>query len=49
MKIPGLQRLREYVCKNGYEHHVAVNRNHYGRVVAEALENYKGWEVYHLP
>lgn len=47
VKIPGLQKLLQYVCKNGYEHHVAVNRSHYGRAVADALENYKGWEVYH--
>jgi len=45
--IPELQRLLQYVCKNGYEHHVAVNLSHNGRAVAEALANYKGWEVYH--
>jgi len=47
VKIPGLQALLQYVCKNGYEHHVAVNRSHFGRAVADALGNYKGWEVYH--
>ncbi len=47
VKIPRLQDLLKYVCKNGYEHHVAVNRSHYGPAVAEALANYKGWEVYH--
>jgi L-fucose isomerase-like protein len=47
VKIPGLQNLLQYICKNGYEHHVAVNRSHYGRAIAEALANYKGWEVYH--
>jgi hypothetical protein len=26
---------------------VAVNRSHYGRAIAEALANYKGWDVYH--
>ncbi len=45
--IPELQKLLQYVCKNGYEHHVAVNLSHNGRAVAEALANYKGWEVYH--
>jgi L-fucose isomerase-like protein len=45
--IPQLQKLLQYVCKNGYEHHVAVNLSHSGRAVAEALANYKGWEVYH--
>jgi L-fucose isomerase-like protein len=47
IKIPGLQKLLQYICRNGYEHHVAVNRSHYGRAIVEALANYKGWEVYH--
>jgi L-fucose isomerase-like protein len=47
VKIPRLQELLQYVCKNGYEHHVAVNSSHFGRAVAEAMGNYKGWEVYH--
>jgi L-fucose isomerase-like protein len=47
VKIPGLQDLLKYVCRHGFEHHVAVNRSHYGRAVADALANYKGWEVYH--
>jgi L-fucose isomerase-like protein len=45
--IPQLQKLLQYICKNGYEHHVAVNLSQNGRAVAEALANYKGWEVYH--
>jgi L-fucose isomerase-like protein len=47
VRIPELQSLLQFVCKNGYEHHVALNRSHYGRAVVEALGNYKGWEVYH--
>ena len=47
VRIPGLQSLMQYVCKNGYEHHVAVNRSHFGPAIAEALKNYKGWELYH--
>ncbi len=47
IRVPNLQGLLQYVCKNGYEHHVAVNRSHYGRAVNDALANYKGWEVYH--
>jgi L-fucose isomerase-like protein len=49
VKIPELQKLMHFVCKNGYEHHVAVNRCHFGAAIAEALGNYKGWEVYHHP
>ena len=47
LKVPGLQSLLQYICKNGYEHHVAVNRSNYAGAIAEALSNYKGWEVYH--
>jgi L-fucose isomerase-like protein len=47
VKIPGLQRLLHYICRNGYEHHVAVNISSYGAAVAEALSVYKGWEVHH--
>ena len=46
VKIPRLQQLMQYVCKNGYEHHVAVNRSQVASAVAEALGNYKKWEVY---
>jgi len=46
LKVPGLQNLLQYICNNGYEHHVAVNRSHYARAVAEALCNYKRWDVY---
>ena len=47
LKVPGLQDLLQYVCKNGYEHHVAVNRSHFSAAIAEALKNYKRWDVYH--
>jgi L-fucose isomerase-like protein len=46
IRVPNLQGLLQYVCKNGYEHHVSVNRSHYGRAINDALANYKGWEVY---
>jgi L-fucose isomerase-like protein len=49
LRVPGLQSLLKYVCKNGFEHHVAVNRSHYGAAIAEALANYKSWDVYHHP
>lgn len=46
VKIPRLQPLMHYVCKNGYEHHVAVNRSRYGAAIVEALSTYKKWDVY---
>ncbi len=47
VRIPRLQDLMQFICSNGYEHHVSVNRSHYGRAVIDALANYKGWDVYH--
>ena len=50
VRVPGLQSLLQYVCDNGYEHHVCVNLSRCGNAVAEALKKYKGWEVYcHRP
>jgi len=46
LKVPKLQDLLQYICKNGYEHHVAVNFSRYGAAIAEALGNYKQWNVY---
>jgi len=47
LKVPGLQELLQFVCKNGYEHHVAVNFSRYGAAIAEALGNYKRWDIRH--
>ncbi|MHC4743460.1 MAG: L-fucose/L-arabinose isomerase family protein [Planctomycetota bacterium] len=46
MKIPNLQSLMQYICKMGFEHHVAVNLSQKADAVTEALGNYMGWEVY---
>lgn len=44
--VPNLQGLMKYVCKNGFEHHVAMNRSKCAGVIEEALGNYLGWEIY---
>jgi L-fucose isomerase-like protein len=46
-QVPNLQRLMQYVCKNGFEHHVVMNQSHTAGALAEAFGNYLGWEVYH--
>lgn len=45
-EIPNLQNLMKFMCKNGFEHHVAMVRGHVGEVLEEAIENYLGWELY---
>ena len=47
VKIPNFQDLLHFICANGYEHHVAVNRSQVAAAVNEALSKYMGWEVYH--
>jgi L-fucose isomerase-like protein len=46
VEVPSLQRLMKYICKNGFEHHVAMNSSRTAAVLAEAFETYFGWEVY---
>jgi L-fucose isomerase-like protein len=46
VEVPNLQELVKYVCKNGFEHHVAVNRSRVTKILYEALSNYMGIEVY---
>lgn len=45
-EIHNLQNLMKYMCKNGYEHHVAMVRGHVSEVLEEAIGNYLGWELY---
>ncbi|MBI5951170.1 MAG: fucose isomerase [Chloroflexi bacterium] len=44
---PGLQKLMRYICKNGFEHHCAMNASHSAAILADAFETYFGWDVYH--
>jgi len=46
LRVQGLQQMMAYVCKQGFEHHVAVSRGHYAKVLSEAIESYLGWELY---
>lgn len=47
IEVPNLQNLMQYICKNGFEHHVAMNASHVADILAEAFKTYFGWEVYH--
>jgi len=46
-EIPDMQTLMRFICKNGFEHHVAISRGHTAAVLAEAFETYFGFDVYH--
>jgi L-fucose isomerase-like protein len=46
-QVPKLQDLMQVICRNGFEHHAAMNASHCAKPVVEALENYMGWEVHY--
>jgi L-fucose isomerase-like protein len=46
IRTPGLQKLMRYICKNGFEHHCAMNASHSADILADAFETYFGWDVY---
>jgi L-fucose isomerase-like protein len=45
-QIDNLQGLMNYVCRNGFEHHVVMNASKTAGILQEAFENYLGWETY---
>lgn len=45
-EIPNLQNLMKYMCKNGFEHHVAMVRGNVAEILEEAIGNYMGWDIY---
>jgi L-fucose isomerase-like protein len=47
VEVPGLQKLMRYICKNGFEHHAAMNASSTAAILAEAFGTYLGWEVHH--
>ena len=46
-RVGRLQNLMRFICRNGFEHHVAISLSHCAGAVVEAMENYLGWDVYH--
>ncbi|MCX7915706.1 MAG: fucose isomerase, partial [Verrucomicrobiae bacterium] len=47
IEVPNFQALLAYICEHGFEHHVAANLSECADAVAEALNKYMGWCVYH--
>ncbi|MDR3651830.1 MAG: fucose isomerase [Paludibacter sp.] len=46
-QVDNLQQLLKYICKNGYEHHVAMVRGGVAEIIEESIETYLGWSLYH--
>jgi len=45
-RVPHLQTLLKYMCRNGFEHHVGIARSHCASVIKEAVSTYMGWDLY---
>ena len=45
-QVDNLQKLMKHICRNGFEHHVALVRSDVADIIADALENYLGWDLY---
>ena len=44
--VPELQKLMGFICRNGFEHHAAMNASHCAPILAAAFETYFSWPVY---
>jgi L-fucose isomerase-like protein len=47
-EIPQLQKLLKYICREGFEHHVAANFSDVSKAVHESAR-YLGWESHYHP
>jgi L-fucose isomerase-like protein len=45
-EVPRLQVLLDFLCRSGFEHHVAMSRGDYADALEEAFGKYLGWHVY---
>jgi L-fucose isomerase-like protein len=45
-RVPDLQRLLKFVCKQGFEHHCAMVRSHCAAIINEAAATYLGWDMH---
>jgi L-fucose isomerase-like protein len=48
-EIPQLQKLLKYICREGFEHHVAANFSDVSKAIHEAAVRYMGWESHYHP
>lgn len=45
-KVDHLQKLMKHICRNGFEHHVALVRSDVADIIKDAINNYLGWDLY---
>lgn len=47
VRIPNFQKLLNFICENGFEHHVAINPAQIAPAINEAFTKYLGWATYY--
>jgi L-fucose isomerase-like protein len=47
IEVPEFQKLLTYICRNGFEHHVAATKAPVAGAIHEALTTYLGWDTYY--
>jgi L-fucose isomerase-like protein len=47
VEVPDLEGLLRHICREGFEHHAAVNGASVASAVAEAMGRYLGWDCHH--
>jgi L-fucose isomerase-like protein len=45
-RVERLQELLQFICRNGFEHHVAATKISVGEAVYDAMGTYLNWNVY---
>ncbi|HZR18080.1 MAG TPA: L-fucose/L-arabinose isomerase family protein [Verrucomicrobiae bacterium] len=47
IEVPAFQKLLQFICRSGYEHHVAATKVPVAAAIHDALTTYLGWNIYH--
>ena len=47
IEVPQFQKLLQFICRNGWEHHVAATKAEVADAIDDALSTYLEWDVYH--
>ncbi|HEX9017912.1 MAG TPA: L-fucose/L-arabinose isomerase family protein [Anaerolineaceae bacterium] len=47
VRIPNFQKLLNFICENGFEHHVAINPSQIAPAINEAFTKYLNWTTYY--
>ncbi len=47
IELPRMRDLFTHLCREGFEHHVAMVRGNHASVVEEAVSKYLKWDLYH--